>query len=41
VFIANPRLVSKLRSGAALAAPDFTAFYTPDAKGYTDYPTDA
>lgn len=40
-FIANPRLVSKLRSGAALAQPDFAAFYTPDAKGYTDYPTDA
>ncbi len=37
-FIANPRLPSKLRVGAALAAPDFATFYTPDDKGYTDYP---
>lgn len=37
-FIANPNLVEKLRTGAALAAPDFGSFYTPDAKGYTDYP---
>lgn len=39
-FIANPRLVSKLRSGAALAQPDFGTFYTPGEKGYTDYPVD-
>ncbi len=37
-FLANPRLVSKLRSGAALAAPDMGTFYTPGEKGYTDYP---
>jgi N-ethylmaleimide reductase len=36
-FIANPRLVSKLRGGLPLAAPDITTFYTPGAKGYTDY----
>ncbi|GAB4125987.1 MAG: alkene reductase [Sideroxydans sp.] len=36
-FIANPDLVSKLRSGAALTAPDPATFYTPGEKGYTDY----
>jgi N-ethylmaleimide reductase len=39
-FLANPRLVSKLKSGAALTPPDFSTFYTPGEKGYTDYPTD-
>jgi len=38
-FISNPDLVSRLRDGAELAAPDFGTFYTPGAKGYTDYPT--
>lgn len=37
-FIANPHLVSKLESGAALATPDDKTFYTPGEKGYTDYP---
>lgn len=37
-FISNPHLVSKLRSGAALTPPDFSSFYTPGEKGYTDYP---
>jgi N-ethylmaleimide reductase len=37
-FIANPRLVSKLRTGGALRAPDLATFYTPGAEGYTDYP---
>lgn len=36
-FLANPDLVAKLASGAALAAPDFSTFYSPGAKGYTDY----
>ncbi len=36
-FISNPDLVQKLQSGAALAAPDFSTFYTPGDKGYTDY----
>lgn len=36
-FIANPDLVAKLQSGAALAAPDFATFYTPGPQGYTDY----
>jgi N-ethylmaleimide reductase len=37
-FLANPKLVTKLRSGAELAAPDASTFYTPGEKGYTDYP---
>ncbi len=36
-FIANPDLVKKLQSGAALTAPDSSTFYTPGEKGYTDY----
>jgi N-ethylmaleimide reductase len=40
-FLSNPRLVSKLKHGSPLRAPDFATFYTPDNKGYTDYPTDA
>lgn len=37
-FIANPDLVERFRTGAKLNAPDQTTFYTPGAKGYTDYP---
>ncbi len=37
-FIANPRLVSRMRAGLALAAPDPATFYTPGERGYTDYP---
>jgi N-ethylmaleimide reductase len=37
-FIANPRLPTRLREGLPLAQPDFATFYTPDDKGYTDYP---
>ncbi|WP_018990365.1 alkene reductase [Aromatoleum toluclasticum] len=36
-FISNPDLVSKLRSGQELVAPDFATFYTSGEKGYTDY----
>jgi N-ethylmaleimide reductase len=36
-FIANPDLVHKLQNGTELAAPDFSTFYTPGEKGYTDY----
>jgi N-ethylmaleimide reductase len=38
-FLANPDLVARLRSDAALNAPDPSTFYTPGPKGYTDYPT--
>ena len=37
-FLANPDLVERLRTNAALNAPDMSTFYTPGAKGYTDYP---
>ena len=37
-FLANPDLVSRLEHGLSLHAPDFSTFYTPGPKGYTDYP---
>jgi N-ethylmaleimide reductase len=37
-FLANPDLVERLRSGAALNEPDPATFYTAGEKGYTDYP---
>ena len=36
-FLANPDLVARWKTGAALNAPDPNTFYTPGAKGYTDY----
>ncbi len=38
-FLANPDLPARIKAGAALNAPDASTFYTPGAKGYTDYPT--
>jgi N-ethylmaleimide reductase len=38
-FIANPDLVARLQSKAALNPLDMATFYTPGAQGYTDYPT--
>lgn len=37
-FIANPDLVKRLKTGAALAEPDRATMYGGGAKGYTDYP---
>lgn len=37
-FLANPDLVERLASDADLNQPDFNTLYTPDEKGYTDYP---
>jgi N-ethylmaleimide reductase len=37
-FLANPDLVERWQQGAAENAPDMATFYTPGAKGYTDYP---
>jgi N-ethylmaleimide reductase len=37
-FLANPDLPERIRTGAALNTPDQSTFYTPGAKGYTDYP---
>lgn len=36
-YIANPDLVARLRSHAALNRPDQSTFYGGGAKGYTDY----
>jgi len=37
-FLANPDLVVRWKTGAAVNAPDMNAFYTPGPKGYIDYP---
>lgn len=37
-FIANPDLVRRLQTGAALNTPDTRTFYGDGAEGYTDYP---
>lgn len=36
-FIANPDLVQKLKTGGELKPADPSTFYTPDAKGYTEF----
>ena len=38
-FLANPDLVARWASGAALNEPDFSTFYVPGPKGYIDYPS--
>jgi N-ethylmaleimide reductase len=38
-FLANPDLPARVQAGAALNVPDQATFYTPGAKGYTDYPS--
>ena len=37
-FLANPDLPARIQAKAPLNAPDPSTFYTPGAKGYTDYP---
>ncbi|GAA4946315.1 alkene reductase [Actinoplanes utahensis] len=37
--LANPDLVARWSAGAPENAPDPGTFYSPDARGYTDYPT--
>jgi len=37
-FIANPDLVERMKTGAALAAPRADLFYTAGPEGYSDYP---
>jgi N-ethylmaleimide reductase len=39
LFLANPDLPRRLRTGAALNAPDRATFYGGTEKGYTDYPS--
>jgi N-ethylmaleimide reductase len=36
-WLANPDLVERWQKGLAFNPPDFSTFYTPGAKGYTDY----
>jgi len=38
-FIGNPDLVERIKQGAELNSADPETFYSPGAKGYTDYPT--
>ena len=38
-FLANPDLVTRIENDLPLNAPEPATFYTPGAKGYTDYPT--
>jgi N-ethylmaleimide reductase len=38
LFLANPDLPQRLRTGAALNPADPSTFYGGDEKGYTDYP---
>lgn len=40
-FLANPDLVTRFETGVELNSPDFSTFYTPGPKGYTDYPASA
>ncbi|MEJ2692725.1 MAG: alkene reductase [Candidatus Thiodiazotropha sp.] len=37
-FIANPDLIHRFKNEISLNTPDPDSFYTPDEKGYTDYP---
>jgi N-ethylmaleimide reductase len=37
-YLANPDLVARWRTGAAVNTPDMNTFYTPGPKGYLDYP---
>jgi len=37
-FLANPDFVNRMEQKAYLNEVDFNTLYTPDAKGYTDYP---
>jgi N-ethylmaleimide reductase len=36
-WLANPDLIERMKAGLPLNAPDPSTFYTPGAKGYTDY----
>ena len=38
-YVSNPDLVARMKANVPLTKPDDKTFYTPGAKGYTDYPT--
>jgi N-ethylmaleimide reductase len=37
-YVSNPDLAERVRDGVALVEPDSNTFYSPGARGYTDYP---
>jgi N-ethylmaleimide reductase len=37
-WLANPDLIERMQAGLPLNPPDASTFYTPGARGYTDYP---
>ena len=37
-YVSNPDLVARVQAGAALVEPNAATFYSPGARGYTDYP---
>jgi N-ethylmaleimide reductase len=37
-FVANPDLVQRMKTDVTMNELDMGSLYTPDAKGYTDYP---
>lgn len=37
-YVSNPDLVERVKTGTALIEPDSRTFYSPGARGYTDYP---
>ncbi|WP_137990137.1 alkene reductase [Streptomyces vilmorinianum] len=39
LFLANPDLPARLKSGGPYNAPDHTSFFGGDHRGYTDYPS--
>lgn len=38
-FISNPDFLERIQKDLPLTPPDSSTFYSPDEKGYTDYPT--
>jgi len=38
-ILSNPDFVERIKTDEELNVPDMATFYTPGAKGYTDYPT--
>jgi N-ethylmaleimide reductase len=39
LFLANPDLPERFRTGATLNTADISTFYSGGEKGYTDYPS--
>jgi N-ethylmaleimide reductase len=39
LYLANPDLVARFRTGVQLSIPDRSTFYGGGERGYTDYPS--